>query len=300
MRYKTASAFRIALEARLLNQSRETNMTLVRLRKAVAFDRLLARLVNDQPVGWVLKGGYALQLRLEHAHDLRPRTTRDVDLQTIIPRESVRGALIRAGRIDLGDWVQFDVSELTAPRGDEQVLEQGALRSQVEMLLDGRHFETFNVDIGLQYPLQQQADLLTLPPLLEFAGILPVHMPCYPLAQHVAEKVHAYTREYASGPSTRVKDLVDLLLIAELDLVFSSVELRHALETTFIDRRIVLPERLPDPPANWGKPYRELARETRLRQLVLSDAMTAVRRFIDPVLSQQHTGSWNREEWRWI
>ncbi|MCL5998986.1 MAG: nucleotidyl transferase AbiEii/AbiGii toxin family protein [Chloroflexi bacterium] len=219
MKYKTAVAFRAALETRLLNQSRERGLPLVRLRKAIAFDRLLARLVSGQPGVWVLKGGYALQLRLEHAHDVRPRTTRDVDLQTVIRRESVREALIRAARIDLGDWVQFDISELTAPRDDEQALEHGALRSQVEMLLDGRHFETFNVDVGLHDPMPQQVDILTLPPLLEFAGVLPVQVPCYPLTQHIAEKVHAYTHEYASGPSTRVKDLVDLLLIAELGML---------------------------------------------------------------------------------
>lgn len=300
MKYKTASSFRIALEARLLNQSRETGLTLVRLRKAIAFDRLLARLVNHQPDRWVLKGGYALQLRLEHAHDVRPRTTRDVDLQTVIPREHVREELIRAALTDLGDWVQFNVSELTAPHEDEQALEQGALRSQVEMLLDGRHFETFNVDIGLHAPLLSQADMLMLPPLLEFADISPVQVPCYPLAQHVAEKVHAYTRVYASGPSTRVKDLVDLILIAELGQAMSSVELRQALEMTFTERGSMLPARLPEPPANWEKPYRELAREARLNQFVLSEAMTAVRRFIDPILSQQHAGSWDRAQWRWI
>ncbi|MCL4506262.1 MAG: nucleotidyl transferase AbiEii/AbiGii toxin family protein [Chloroflexi bacterium] len=96
MKYKTASAFRNALEARLLTQSRDTGLMLVRLRKAVAFDRLLARLVIHQPDKWVLKGGYALQLRLENSLDVRPRTTRDVDLQTIIPHERVRDEMIRA------------------------------------------------------------------------------------------------------------------------------------------------------------------------------------------------------------
>jgi hypothetical protein len=125
-------------------------------------------------------------------------------------------------------------------------------------------------------------------------------MPCYPLAQHISEKVHAYTRLHSSGPNTRVKDLVDLLLIAELDQTLSRVEVRQALETTFADRGSVLPERLPDPPLNWEKPYRELAREARLRQLVLSDAMSAVREFIDPVLGQQYGEKWSRGQWKWI
>ena len=46
MRYASAAAFRTALEQRLLNQSRETGTSLVRLRKTVVFDRLLARLME--------------------------------------------------------------------------------------------------------------------------------------------------------------------------------------------------------------------------------------------------------------
>lgn len=300
MKYKTAAAFRVALEARLLNHSRGTGLPLVRLRKSVAFDRLLARLVFDQPDRWVLKGGYALQLRLEHALNVIPRTTRDVDLQTPLPRASVREALVRAALIDLGDWTQFNVSEPAILPEDEQALWHAAIRFQVEMLLDGRHFETFNVDIGLHDSMIQQADVLALPSLLEFADIPTVRVPCYPLAQHIAEKVHAYTRVYASGPSTRVKDLVDLLLIAELGVALSSSELRQALEKTFTERGSKLPDHLPDPPASWGRSYRELAREVHLRQLSLDDAIDAVRQFIDPLLRQQPGASWSKEQWKWI
>jgi len=42
MKYKSGAAFRQALEQRLLNRSRATGTSLVRLRKAVVFDRLLA------------------------------------------------------------------------------------------------------------------------------------------------------------------------------------------------------------------------------------------------------------------
>ena len=45
MRYASAAAFRQALEARLAALSRDGGVSLMRLRKAVAFDRLLARLL---------------------------------------------------------------------------------------------------------------------------------------------------------------------------------------------------------------------------------------------------------------
>lgn len=59
MTYSSGAAFRRALEDRLLAQSLRSNTPLVRLRKLVAFDRFLARLVQTHPGGWLLKGGGA-------------------------------------------------------------------------------------------------------------------------------------------------------------------------------------------------------------------------------------------------
>lgn len=76
MRYATGSAFRMALEDRLRDESAANGWPLVRLRKTVAFDRLLARMARNGPDAWVLKGGFALQLLIEGS----ARTTKDVDV----------------------------------------------------------------------------------------------------------------------------------------------------------------------------------------------------------------------------
>ncbi len=73
MRYESSAAFRRALEDRLHRQSLTSGTPLVRLRKMVAFERFLARLVVAQPQSWVLKGGLALQFYLGE----RARTTQE-------------------------------------------------------------------------------------------------------------------------------------------------------------------------------------------------------------------------------
>lgn len=76
--YTTAGALRTALEARLNERSRRDGVDSHRLRRQVAFDRLLARMFDpSQPArdGWVLKGGYALEMRFRRA-----RSTKDLDL----------------------------------------------------------------------------------------------------------------------------------------------------------------------------------------------------------------------------
>jgi hypothetical protein len=74
----TAGAFRTALETRLQARAQEERTDLQRLRRQVAFDRFLARLFPKGPKGtypWILKGGYAMELRIRSA-----RTTKDIDL----------------------------------------------------------------------------------------------------------------------------------------------------------------------------------------------------------------------------
>jgi hypothetical protein len=65
----------VALEDRLKKLAQEENVDLQRMRRQVAFDRLLCRLFREPAFPWLLKGGYAMELRLKTA-----RTTRDIDL----------------------------------------------------------------------------------------------------------------------------------------------------------------------------------------------------------------------------
>ena len=119
--YTTAGAFRRALEERLKRTSMSEQMDVNRLRRQVSFDRLLARLFREEPPPWVLKGGYALELRFKAA-----RSTVDIDLTVQrVPASAgddqnqiVRDLLQSAADVPLGDWFEFTfgppVMDLTA------------------------------------------------------------------------------------------------------------------------------------------------------------------------------------------
>jgi hypothetical protein len=125
-----------------------------------------------------------------------------------------------------------------------------AVRYSVTAELAGRRFERFPVDVTLSEHPTALPERLPIPNLLEFADIQPTEMPVIALEQHIAEKVHAYTATYGPQhqPSTRIKDLIDLLLIA--DLATPPAEgLRESLDATFRNRtRQPLPSALPAPP----------------------------------------------------
>jgi hypothetical protein len=74
--YATAGAFRTALEARLNERARRDGVDLHRLRRQVAFDRLLARMFDQsQPIrdGWVSKA--AMRSRCDSTWHDRQRTS---------------------------------------------------------------------------------------------------------------------------------------------------------------------------------------------------------------------------------
>ncbi len=290
--YRSGAAFRRALEDRLLNQSSQTAMPLVRLRKLVAFDRFLARLLLAQPGLWMLKGGLALQLRMG---DLA-RTTKDVDVLLRIPATEVQHALQTAALLDLDDWFTFTLRSATGPLPGP---DEGGIRFFVTARVDGRVFESFHLDVGSGDPVIESAENFTTPPLLAFAGIPPVTIPCYPLTQHLAEKVHAYVRPRATGESTRVKDLVDILLAAGHMQVRGSA-LMAAIHATFAAQGDTeVPLTLPAPPEGWATAFKRLAAEVGLPQTTLSDAFAAACRFLDPVLNGSVAGTWSPTDQAW-
>ena len=76
MRYRTDKDFRKALEERLRQRAENESQPITRLRKRVVFERCIVRLQQYSNSPWVLKGGFALELRLGNM----ARMTNDMDL----------------------------------------------------------------------------------------------------------------------------------------------------------------------------------------------------------------------------
>ena len=74
--YNTAAAFRTSLEERLKQLAATSGAPISSLRLKVVIERLLARLFAASNPPWLLKGGYAMELRYRP----RARTTKDIDL----------------------------------------------------------------------------------------------------------------------------------------------------------------------------------------------------------------------------
>lgn len=277
--YATAEAFRRALEDRLTLMSRTQGIDLTRLRRMVAFERLLARLFTGQRPPWVLKGGYAMEMRFRQS----ARATKDIDLSLPELRsfsggeeldgDKLLSKLAEAAAVDLGDWFTFRVGTAT----DELAAQPyGGFRFPVEAQVDERKFTAFHFDVALGDAIVSEPEWVTGHELLTFAGIAPAKIALLPREQQFAEKVHAYTLP-REGTNSRTRDLVDMVLLVQSKLPEPG-KVREAVQATFKRRKThPVPAVLLEPAADWAAPYQRIAEDVGLEAVEMGAAFAIVR-----------------------
>ena len=282
--YATAGAFRRALEERLKRASLTDQIDPNRLRRQVSFDRLLARLFRGDPAPWVLKGGYALELRFKAA-----RSTVDIDLTVERfaafaggdENQVVRQMLQSAAAAALGDWFEFTIGR---PVMDLTAAPYGGARYPVEARMDERIFARFHLDAGVGDVVMRPLETIVCRDWLGFAGIESSRVLMIAREQQFAEKIHAYTLP-RNAANSRVKDLVDLaLLIGSGGL--DKQRILDALRLTFERRRTHDLASLLPPPADWQIPFQALAEECGLPTDVAA-VFARVQEYLEEVLAQR-------------
>jgi hypothetical protein len=291
-KYATPGAFRTALTDKLRALSERTQWTLPQLRRQFGYDRFLERLyVMDD--GWVVKGAVALLAR-----DIGVRGSLDIDVYRAEAADAAEADLRDAAGRDLRDWFRFEVGP-RRPVGDES----SAVRLPVVAYIGQQEWERFHIDLvgsGLQMigkpddvPPIAQVDL----PELRQSGYR-----AYPLVDHVADKIAATFELHGQSrmPSTRYRDLVDLVAIARGASVDAEQQLR-SLRSEAERRGVTLPQAFDVPDrVLWEPGYRREAAESVLADAhTLDEALAIVRPFADPLLRGTAGGRWDYKGGKW-
>lgn len=161
-RYATAAAFKQALEQRLKSSS-PTGVDFARRRQLLVFDRFLARVTKVAGEAVTLKGGLVLELRLARA-----RTTKDIDLRMMGSADDVLERLQAAGRLDLGDYMLFEVQpDSSHPDIRNEGMQYDGYRYRTECRLAGTICgRPFGVDVAFGDPLVGEPDVVVADDLL--------------------------------------------------------------------------------------------------------------------------------------
>lgn len=259
MTYDTPKALRMALEQRLQNQAQESGLAVDRLRRRVVFQRIVTRLQRAEPGRWVLKGGMALEVRLGDD----ARLTKDIDLGLrgdVLDATELRDRLIETlGEDADGDGFEFAVAppQRMAPDGGGHL----TWRVAVTARLAGRQFGAIKLDVSPRAHELEATEVVTLPNSLAFAGLEAVQIEIVDVHRHAAEKLHAMTRDLGDRENSRVRDLVDLMLLRDHELLRVQA-LTDAVTAVWTEREgEPPPQRLPALPSGWPARYERLAAE---------------------------------------
>ena len=261
--FTSPASFRQSLESRLKAISKDKGIDLQRVRRKVAFERFLARLFSTQPSPWVLKGGYALEVRFEVA-----RATKDLDLGTRLKivgtvdeqRAILLKKLQERAMLKAEDHFQFRV-EPTAKLIESAPY--GGFRFPIRSMIAGRLFVAFSLDIGFGDAITPPVEEIEGSNWLDFYGIPPARFEAISLEQQFAEKIHAMTVDRGERENSRVKDLVDVLLLIEKGLDKERVS--ASLKNTFLRRgEMPVPHHPPNLPDSWRQPFSQMATECGL------------------------------------
>jgi hypothetical protein len=263
------------------------------LQRQFAYDRLLVRLYLFGG-GWVVKCATALLAR-----GIAVRHTVDVDVYRAVSRERAERDLRTALALDAGDWFELH-------GGAGVPIADGAtgVRIPIDARLGSSTWARFHVDVvGEGVRMTGRPD--EVPPLTAVAmsGLLGAAYRAYPLADHVADKVCAIFERQgpARRPSTRFKDLIDLVVLSQHARP-TAEDQRRALGSEASRRGIAWPERFEVPdPRMWERGYAAEARRARaLTARTLPGALAIVKPFLDPVLDATAAGTWDPDRRLWI
>lgn len=258
--FKTPTDFRRSLESRLKSFSVKAGQDLQQIRRKVAFERFLARIFHSELSGFVLKGGYAMELRALHA-----RATKDIDLTCLhrvdspdgIIEELITQELSALARNDLKDYFTFEIGD---SRMDLDNAPYGGARFSVASFIDKKLFVRFQLDVEAD-AIIDEIELLEGSNWLDHYGIGTPKMRMISIEQQFAEKLHAYSRPRELRVNTRTKDLIDMLLLLQLRKI-DVKNVRNIAQKIFKIRGThPLPIIIELPPSEWAPLYEALARE---------------------------------------
>jgi hypothetical protein len=291
--YATPAAFRRALTDRLRAIAAPHGLwPLADLQRQFAYDRLLTRLyLLDE--AWILKGATAMLARR-----IAVRHTIDIDLYRATQRDKAERDLRAALVLDAGDWFRFEA-------GRAQAVADGAtgLRIPIVANLGATTWVRFHLDIVAEgVRMTGTPDHVPALTAIAIPGLNQPGYRAYPLIDHIADKTCAILERQMSGqrPSTRFKDLVDLVTLTAA--VQATAELQRQALISEADRRgITLPARFDVPDvALWGPGYAAEARRTVVPTArSLPDALSLVRPYLDPLLDETASGTWDPECCHW-
>jgi hypothetical protein len=238
------------------------------------FDIFLRRLFfSGRNPGLYLKGGYSLELRFAIT-----RSTRDLDFAT----KEALGKQIQ-GQPKQGEHLRQLIQDAVAEPIEELGFDRfftitvgnvshiqgggGGYRINIVVALPKQEVAKFHLDITVgvpDHPCKLEQIQISKYTLIEEPSAFPM-IECINVNHFFADKLHAYTKP-RDTPNTRTKDLIDLTLLVQSNLLSPTEVIQEIKDTFAFEGTHQIPISLPSPPVLWERKFDELALECQLKK----------------------------------
>lgn len=292
--YTTPQALEMAVKATAKASSMDTNRAI----QGFWFHRLLCRIFRDPASGFVLKGGQGMLARTVDA-----RATRDIDLlaQDVTLDEAV-SRLKGLAEQDLNDFVHFEF-EGTRPIKAEDEYRSGMCLTFVPWL-GAKRLQPISVDLVVDEVPLDHVERIVPADRIEVRGVETSDYAVYPAEAALPDKLGGIIERHGGRPSSRVKDLVDIVVYATT-IDVDGTKLQHRLHRELRARGLEIPQNFGVPPewhGSYERVYAKLYAQTGLDEeyATLDGATSLVRRLLDPALAGEVDGlTWNHVDLTW-
>ncbi len=297
--YRDGTALWSAAVARARTTAEQRGVESASVLRGFVFDRFLARVFTPLDGPWVLKGGNAVLARVNDA-----RATKDLDLlHEPDDLDAAVAALRHLLGVDLGDHFRFVVTRVETSLGGTGQPEVDGYRVSIDAYCGAKKRGAFHVDLVTGSLMTDAADVAPSTAGLEVPGLSTPRVRLYPVVDHIADKLCAIQATYGVNldkPSSRVRDLVDLVVFARTQQV-DGTALWRAIRGEWTHRGLLgAPEF--DPPARWESGYSRIARDVPAcgPYTTFASAVGLVRTFLAPALDGTARGRrWSPETTTW-
>lgn len=294
MTYKSAAALEMSIKEAAKASPQDTGRAIA----GFYFHRLLCRVFADGNESFVLKGGHGVLARTIDA-----RSTRDIDL--LSTHGSLDVALAELRRLalrDLGDFVFFEYAGSEPIKPDDEY--RSGLSVRFVPMLGSKRKQTISIDLVIDEVPLEGAEPISPADRIDIKDLEACDYLVYPIDAALADKLCALTERHNGRASSRVKDLVDIVVYA-LTCDVSGANLQARLEREIAVRKIgpiesfVLPEEWAGAQA---RQYAKLCAQTGIpaRLHDIGEASRLAAELLDPALGQQCAElRWNHEDLNW-
>lgn len=261
------------------------------------FRRFLSRTFSDRSTDWLLKGGTGILARVRSG-----RRTTDIDLYRA--NDTLNAALeqlVLAASIDLGDYFRFVYLRHRPALGADQQTYAEGYRVDFAVYVGPDRKEPLHVDLVVGAVVTDEPSVMAPSNRLDLPRLPSTEYRLYPITDQVADKVCATMTSYNGRPSSREKDLVDLVVIAKTQTM-SADRLARAINAEARARSLATLGEFAIPPT-WGRRYAREARNVSpcAHHRTIELARGLMREFVDPVLRGGVPGrSWDPGTCTWV